>query len=124
MKTIHDFTEQELNRFSQLLEQAYELIDWTKVQKSVNIYNSEGETEEFWDVYNDAAYPIVDPYSALMDEGVNLTYVDRVMFETLTEATESASSYPECVRNHWSGCQDDSWDLFTEIVDIIDKVGY
>lgn len=122
MKTIIEFSDKEQKRFFQLLERAAELIDWTAIQRAVNIFNDEGPSDNFWDVYCDAVEPIVDPHTALSKAGIPLNEVDSAMFAAMNEDTEQN---PDNEIKYWrASCQDYDWDLFLKILDILKEVGY
>lgn len=121
MKTIHEFTEMEWKRFNKLLEQAYNLIDWTSVNRTIDIYNSEGPSDEFWEIYSEAVAPIADPYAVLLESGVEIGTVE---YQMLTDMAEDVDQNPGNELKYWSHCQDSHWDLFCKIVDILKKEGY
>lgn len=121
MKINREFSEKEQNRFNHLLKEAYDLIDWSEVQKSINIHNEEGSSDEFWEVYETAVTPIADPATALVEAGIELTETDDQMFSIMAEDT---NQNPGKELKYWSHCQDYNWDLFCKIVDILKEEGY
>lgn len=121
MKTVHEFTEKELKHFNNLLEQVYDRIDWHSVSQVINIYDSEGPSDRFWEVYEDAVTPIADPYAVLLEAGIDVDEVSKVMFTDMADAIEQN---PDSTIKYWSHCQDDHWITFCKIVEILNNEGY